>query len=153
MISQNSSGFIFKRNTCTITIPKLNGAPDWSVISEPTLSLLQADYEAAEEIATVPDPVPFTTPVVADWDGLQAHLLAGDLNPIFARLTVAAIDSNPLSTARGDVTDSILTVRVEAALASAIQLLKMVGWMFTDEEIELWNDKVSALGFSEIVKI
>jgi hypothetical protein len=141
-------------NPCLTPIPWVSNAPDFTGIAEPTLSVLQSVYEAQKgDIQVIPDPVPTPVVVVPGWDALQARLLAGDLNPIFARLTVAAIDSNPLSTARGDVTDAILTVRVEAALASAIALLKFVGWVFTAEEVALWNGRVAELGFSAVVEI
>lgn len=43
----------------------------------------------------------------ADWEGLKNRLLAGDLNFIFARLTLASLsaDANAISTARGDISD------------------------------------------------
>ncbi|MDX1976453.1 MAG: hypothetical protein SFT94_02160 [Pseudanabaenaceae cyanobacterium bins.68] len=149
-ITQNSTQFIFFRPDLTLAIPKLNGEPNWSGISEPTLSILQSDYEAADQIPLSPDPIPVTMPRLPDWEGLKLHLLAGELYPIFQRLTLASLDpaANPLSTARGDVTDSILVVKDELALASAIQLLRVVGWVFTAEEIELWNRKTAELGFS-----
>jgi hypothetical protein len=155
MITKNSNTYYITRPDCIISVPVgINGEPDFTKFTGQTLAILEAEYKKQKgSIKIIPDPI--SIPIVAnpDWNTLQAHLLAGDLNSIFARLTLAAIDSNSLSTARGDVTDSILTVRVEAALASAIQLLEFVGWVFTPKEVILWNTKVTELGFSALVRL
>jgi hypothetical protein len=97
-----------------------------------------------------PSPV---TPV-ADWETLKNRALGGDLYPIFERLRDAALgsDANTISTARGDITDAILSVKIEAALAGGLQLLTQVGgYVFTDEEKDAWKTAVDELHFSSLV--
>lgn len=89
-----------------------------------------------------------------DWDGLKNRALSGDLHSIFERLTIASLasDANTISTARGDITDAILTVRIEAALASGFQLLTQIGgYQFTQEEKDLWQSAVDELHFSPLI--
>lgn len=91
-----------------------------------------------------------------NWINLRNRLLGGDLHPIFERLTIASMqpDGNPISTAKGDISDAILIVRIEAALASGLHLLTQVaGYVFTQEEKDLWNPAVEQEGFSDLVKI
>lgn len=107
-----------------------------------------AQYSGAEPVP--PSPVE----PVADWEALKNRALGGDLYPIFQRLTLASLatDANTISTARGDITDAILTVRVEAALASGFQLLTQVGgYVFTTEEKALWQAAVDELNFTPLV--
>jgi hypothetical protein len=107
-----------------------------------------AQYSGAEPVP--PSPVE----PVADWEALKNRALGGDLYPIFQRLTLASLatDANTISTARGDITDAILTVKVEAALASGFQLLTQVGgYVFTTEEKALWKAAVDELNFTSLV--
>jgi hypothetical protein len=93
---------------------------------------------------------------VADWNALKNRLLGGDLYPIFQRLTFAALNenANTISTARGDITDAILTVKIEAALANGLGLLVNIGnYAFTDDEKLLWNNAIAELNFTDLVKI
>lgn len=89
-----------------------------------------------------------------DWEGLKNRALGGELYPIFHRLTLASLapDANTISTARGDITDAILIVKIEAALVSGLQLLTQIGgYQFTQEEKDLWKTVVDELGFSSLV--
>jgi hypothetical protein len=154
-----------KRNSTTIWIPSpnaitplpwVNNAPDFTSFSEPTLSVLQASYEANKDnIVVIPEPLPQPVlPPEPDWEGLKHRAFGGDLYPIFERLRNAALDpeANTISTARGDITDAILTVKIEAALASGFQLLTQVGgYVFSPEEKALWQSAVDELHFSSLV--
>lgn len=89
-----------------------------------------------------------------DWQTLQDRALGGNLYPIFKRLTEASLiaDANTISTARGDISDAILTVRIEAALANGFNLLTQVGgYVFTQEEKDMWKSAVDELHFSPLV--
>lgn len=119
--------------------------------AENILPSLQALYDAGQ-YQVLPDSEPITP--LPDWDGLKNRALAGDLHPIFQRLSIASLaaDANTISTARGDITDAILTVRVEDALASGFQLLTQTGgYIFTKEEKDMWKSAVDELHFSSLV--
>ena len=159
------------RNSTTIWIPTLNAItpipwvnndPDFSGISEPTLSVLQASYEAQKDnIVVIPDPIPEPPTITPDWDGLVSQCLGGVLHPIFQRLTIASFADNGTSTARGDITDAILTVRAEEALQSALHnLVTYTIYRFTDGTVDeednekaLWDSTVTALNFSGLVHL
>lgn len=96
----------------------------------------------------------FPNPDEPDWEGLRDRALGGDLNPIFQRLTLVSLDpaANAISTARGDIGDAIMTVKIEAALASGLYMLTQIaGYEFTQEEKDLWQAAVDELGFSSVV--
>jgi hypothetical protein len=112
-----------------------------------------ANSYAAQYSGSAPVP-PSPIAPVADWQTLQNRILGGDLYFIFKRLTEASLapNANTISTARGDITDAIITVRIEAALASGLQLLTQVGgYVFSPEEKALWQSAVDELHFSSLV--
>ena len=112
-----------------------------------------ANSYAAQYLGSEPVP-PSPVEPVADWAALKNRALGGDLYPIFERLRNAALDpeANTISTARGDITDAILSVKVELALAGGLQLLTQVGgYVFTPEEKALWKDAVDELNFTPLV--
>lgn len=107
-----------------------------------------AQYSGAEPVP--PSPVE----PVADWEALKNRALGGDLYPIFQRLTLASLapEANTISTVRGDITDAILTVKIEAALARGFHLLTQIGdYVFTQEEKDMWKSAVDELHFSSLV--
>jgi hypothetical protein len=73
-----------KRDSTTIWIespnaitplPWVDGAPDFTGITEPTLSVLQDAYEAGKDnIEVIPDPIPVPPIAVPDWMGVMAGL-------------------------------------------------------------------------------
>ena len=119
--------------------------------AENILPSLQALYDAGQ-YQVLPDSEPITP--LPDWQTLQNRILGGDLYFIFKRITEVSLapDANTISTARGDITDAILTVKIEEALASGFQLLTQVGgYQFTQEEKNLWKSVVDELHFSPLV--
>jgi hypothetical protein len=140
-----------------IWLPWTGTEPDFTSTNEPTLSVLVdawSDFlESGEELEIIPDPEPIPVVITPDWDGLSARVLGDDLLPIFTRVTVEAISSNPISIARGDTSLAVTVIKNELALASSLALLQQCGFVFTDEEKQLWNNVVTELGFSEIVWI
>jgi hypothetical protein len=68
---ESSSGDI--ANPCITPIPWLKNAPDFTGITEPTLSVLKAVYESSKDnVVVVADPVPQI--LQPDWEGFKAHL-------------------------------------------------------------------------------
>lgn len=135
-------------------IPWLNNAPDFTGIEEPTLSILQAAWEAGKDnIEIIPDPEPIPEIKNPDWDGLTGKVLGGDLLPLFTRVTSEAINSNPISIARNDINLAVTVLKNETALAASLKLLQQCGFVFIDEEKQLWNNAMEELGFSKITKI
>jgi hypothetical protein len=102
-----------------------------------------------------------------DWQGLQNALLGGVLYELYTRITAASYadpstatlqsiaNANNISTSKGLISDAITntTVRIEPALAAGIQLLKQFGYVFTPEEVTLWNSTVDNLNFTSLVHI
>jgi len=116
-------------------------------------ALLYQQWLAAGNTPTTADSSPTPLP---DWDGLRDRALAGDLYPVFQRLTATSLapDANAISTARGDINNAILVVRKEAALASGLALLVGIGgYTFTSNEKTLWNNAVTQLNFSSAVRL
>ena len=116
--------------------------------------LLQFKYSgwimSEESEDTTIDLVPVVLP---DWNGLVTKVLEGELLPLFNRLTSEAINSNPISIARNDINLAVTVIKNENALAASLALLQQLGFVFTDEEKQLWNDAVEELGFSSVVQI
>lgn len=142
-------------NFPTITrLPWVNNAPDFTGIEEPTLSVLINAWEAGKDnIEIIPDPEPIPEIKNPDWEGLATKVLGGRLFPLFGRLTSEAINSNPISIARNDINLAVTVLKNENALAASLKLLQQCGFIFTDEEKELWNNEMDTLGFSEITKL
>ena len=136
-----------------LTTADLKAKGVYTVADNPGYTIQSVTYNAGtDSVGVTWQAVPTPTPI-PQWGALRNELLAGSLHSIFARITTAAIADNAISTARGDITDAILTVQIEAALASGIQLLLGVGYTFTAEEKVLWNAKVAELNFSSVVNL
>ena len=97
--------------------------------------------------------IDFVPVVVPDWNGLAKKVLGGDLLPLFVRVTIEATNSNPISVARNDINLAVTVLKNENALAASLKLLQQCGFIFTNEEKQLWNDAIEELGFSKITKL
>lgn len=97
--------------------------------------------------------IDFVPVVVPDWNGLAKKVLGGDSLPLFVRVTIEATNSNPISVARNDINLAVTVLKNETALASSLALLQQLGFVFTDEEKQLWNNVIEELGFSSVVQI
>lgn len=91
--------------------------------------------------------------VTPDWDSLLLKVLAGELLPLFTRLTSEAINSSAISLARSDINLAVNVIKNEEALAASLVLLQKCGFVVTKEEKQLWNRVVTELHFSNIVKL
>lgn len=154
MITRNSQTVFIETFGAKTVLPWLGNAPDFTGIEEPTLSILQAAWEAGKDnIEIISDPEPIPEIKNPDWDGLIGKVLGGDLLPLFTRVTAEAINSNPISIARNDINLAVTVLKNENALAASLKLLQQCGFVFTDEEKQLWNNAMEELGFSKIAKI
>ena len=155
-MKRNSTTLFLESLNATTLLPWVNNAPDFTGIEEPTLSILQTAWEAGKDsIEIIPDPEPIPIPEIKnpDWEGLTAQSLGGSLLSLFTRLTSEAINSNPISIARNDINLAVTVIKNENALASSLALLQQLGFVFTEEEKQLWNNAVEELGFSSVVQI
>ena len=144
-------------------VPWVDGAPDFSGFTDPTLSVLQAAYEANKDnIVVIPDPIPDPPVITPDWDAFNASLLNGVLAPIYRRINAACYvdpatatlaqtaNASNISIALAIIMSALQIVRNEDALAAAVLQLAS-NFEFTEAEKALWNTTVNELGFSEIV--
>lgn len=135
----------------TFYIPLVDGSPIWSGFDSSVIAQLQSAYDS-DNYQLIPASEPQA--LSPNWEELKNRALAGDLYPIFQRLTIASLapDANTISTARGDITGAILTVKIEAALASGFNLLTQIGgYVFTQEEKDMWKSAVDELNFSSLI--
>jgi hypothetical protein len=154
MIKKDSTHFYITTSNATTKLPIVNNAPDFSGITEPTVSILQQVWES-NSVEIIPDPEPIVIIQEPDWSGLAARVLGGDLYPLFTRLTIEAsgLARNDINLARNDINLAVTVIRIEAALASGLSLLQQFGFVFTEEEKQLWNNAAEELSFSDLVKI
>ena len=155
------------RGSNTIAPCDSEGVVNWDSlnITEPTLSILKAVYERDKDnLVIIPDSEP--QPLVAEpnWDGLNAAILSGVLNPIYNQLFAAAFGDLAINTAFTVLISAIQTTRVEAAVASAFAALKAyTSYRFSDDEVingeivegekTIWNRTTDSLGFSELMHL
>lgn len=161
---RRNSTTIFIESLNSITaVPWRNNAPDFAGIAEPTLSILQAAWQAfvasGDELVVIPDPMP--TPPQPDWDGLLNAILGGDLFAIYSRLTTANFinpavatsqaiaNANNIAVASGKLDQAVQVTKVEGAVQAAFQMLVTTSdYRFTAEEKALWDGTVADLNFS-----
>jgi hypothetical protein len=88
-----------------------------------------------------------------NWDGLYHSVLAGDLKPIYLRLKQAAKTDNILSVDYINLITVLSNIRTEQALKECLDELINDGYVLNEEEKTLWNNNVTALHFSNLVRI
>lgn len=88
-----------------------------------------------------------------NWDSLYSHVLAGDLKPIYLRLKQAAKTDNILSVDYINLITVLSNIRTEQALKECLDELINDGYVLNEEEKTLWNNNVTALHFSNLVRI
>ena len=135
-LTQNPNQII--RLSDTATIPKGNNG-DWQI------------YEAWL-VSNSPLPADIIAPL-PNWNVLYDRLLGGDLSGIFNRVNLAAIANPSITVWLLNMNGALTNVRVESALASALQILKLSGYVFTPQEIGLWNTAIAELNFSNLVQL
>jgi hypothetical protein len=88
-----------------------------------------------------------------NWDGLYHSVLAGYLKPIYLRLKQAAKTDNILSVDYINLITVLSNIRTEQALKECLDELINDGYVLNEEEKTLWNNNVTALHFSNLVRI
>ena len=70
MIYKNKVTFFIEAKSFVSQVPVAGNIPDFSGIKEPTLSILQAAWEAGKDnIEIIPDPEPIPEAKIPDWQG------------------------------------------------------------------------------------
>jgi hypothetical protein len=79
-MKRNSTTVFISSPNATTPIPWVSNAPDFTGITEPTLSVLRTAYESQKgSIEVIPDPVPFVETLKPNWQGALDDM---DLPPI-----------------------------------------------------------------------
>lgn len=90
---------------------------------------------------------------VADWQSLYSSLLTGNLRPFFNSVTQQAIANPAIAVGLIHVNSAIAQVKVEQALADALNVLQLSGYIFSGEYKDLWNSEIAELNFTDLVKL
>lgn len=100
MITKSTRFYYFNRPGCLVPVPVgSDGTPDFSAFSEPTLSLLKADYANAASIGVAPEPVETVTVPQPDPESLLKYMFSGsdpNLTNLFLKVFGATF-TNPVA--------------------------------------------------------
>ncbi len=104
-----------------------------------------------EEIAEIQN-LPRSS-ISPNWESLYSSLLTGNLRLVFNSVTEQAIANPSIAVGLIHVNSAIVQVKVEQALADALNVLQLSGYMFPKEYKTLRNNEIAKLNFSDLVKL
>lgn len=81
-MKRNSTTLFLESPGAITPVPWVNGAPDFSGFTPPTLGVLQKAWDERDgEPEIIPDPVPIVEPVPPDWQGFMDRLDLPEAKP------------------------------------------------------------------------
>ena len=144
-------------NTKTLVVV-INGVPDLSAYSEPTLSILQAAYDAGH-YEIMPEPDPLIQAPSADWNGFYDQLRLSQTyrflysNSITHPGIAWAMAAVGLTIERGkdDPTNPDKLAALQTAVSGLLLAAREVGLVLTDEMITEIQDTLTSNGFQSVL--
>lgn len=110
--------------------------------------IIELTPEEIAEIQTSAIPVV----LLPNWDTLYFRLLAGDLKPIYEDIKKVAKTNLAINIDYTNIIEAF-KIRTEQTLADCLKELMQDGYVFKDEHRNLWNNAISELNFSDLVKL
>ena len=139
-MKRNSTHLFLESPNAITPIPWINGVPDFTGFTEPTLSVLQQSWQefldSGEELEVIPDPEPMPEPVVPNWDGFNATMLS---NVAFNQTMGMVMQSAPAVAVALPAALSQVAVNGVSAFALAFNAFCQVGQVTTQQR-DTWAD-------------
>lgn len=140
MLRNSTTVFIQTDNIIT-PLDWNDGSPDFSIFTEPTLSILQGSFtRGLESIEVIPDDAPAPTPQPPDWEGFNAAML---LDESMTAYEVAANAAHPSIVSKKDLAYSVIADKGSANFAAIFPVFCTLAEVSASDR-QAWADLAAA---------